>query len=237
MKRYFLLLLPAAMSLLASPLLAQNTAGVFPPMVNEGHSSLQYRAANDLDRHGFVQRLHYQRAVNGDFMWRVVGQSRKTPNKDVDFDFFQAELFWDLSENTESWRTGFRFDVRVRDRGRPGQLGVHWTNQVQLNANTRARFLVMTAVDIGDGAPSGVLLQTRGDVARSLPSGVEIGLELYNTWGYSSDFGDFDDQLHEFGPMVTVPFGDGWSVLGSVLFGLSDRAPDQDLRFWLTKSF
>ena len=42
---------------------AQNTGGVFGPVVKEGHRSFQYRAAvnpdNALGQTGFAQRLHY----------------------------------------------------------------------------------------------------------------------------------------------------------------------------------
>ena len=62
---------------------AQNTGGIFGPVVNEGHSSLQYRATVDPNNSagdtGFAQRLHYQRAINTDFMWRVVGAPEEHP--------------------------------------------------------------------------------------------------------------------------------------------------------------
>lgn len=237
MKISHCLLLIAAASFLAPTASAQNVAGVFPPMVNEGHASLQYRAAFVPDTDAFAQRLHYQQSIDGDLMWRVVAQTRKTADSDVDFDFFQAELFWEWSEDGAPWRTGLRFDARVRDRGRPGLFGVHWTNQFQLSADVRARFLVMSSVDIGDGARDGILVQTRADIARRLPSGIEIGLEMYNNYGYTGSFGGFDKQSHQLGPMVTLPAGGGWSVLGGVLLGVSDAAPDADFRLWLTRSF
>lgn len=237
MKKIISSLLIATTTLLTQAALAQNTGGVFPPIVNEGHSSWQYRAAFDPDTDRFAQRLHYQRSIDGDLMWRVLGQTRKTADSDVDFDFFQAELFWELSEDGAPWRTGLRFDARVRDRGRPGLVGVHWTNHLQLDADTRVRFLVMSLADVGDGARDGVFFETRADVAHRLASGIEIGVEMYNRYGSTRDFGDFDEQSHQLGPMVTVPVGGGWSLFGGLLLGLSDGASDQDFRLWVTRAF
>ena len=77
--------------ILLSPLyaMAQNTGGVFPPDVNEGHKSAQYRIAANLDNDRFAQRLHYQQAIDGDLMWRIVGQTRETATSDFDFDYVQ----------------------------------------------------------------------------------------------------------------------------------------------------
>lgn len=233
----FAFLSTIALLLILRPAFAQNTAGVFPPMVNDGHELLQYRATFNPDSNGFAQRLHYERAIDGDFMWRLLGQTRKTRDSDLDFDFFQAELFWELSDDSDHWRTGLRFDARIRSEGRPGLIGVHWTNQLKLNDDTRARFLVMSSIDIGDGARDGVVIQTRADVARRLSSGIDVGVEMYNVYGSTDDFGSFDEQSHQIGPMVSVPLDGGWSVLGSVLIGVSDAAPDQNLRLWVTRAF
>ena len=115
---------------------AQNTGGVFPTQVNEGHKSLQYRAAidpdNAQDEFGFAQRLHYQQAINGDFMWRIVGQTQKTESSDFDFSFLQAELFWELSDDEDQHKTGLRFDARLTDGDRAEQLGVNWMNSLIL---------------------------------------------------------------------------------------------------------
>lgn len=231
------MLLLTALTLVAQSAPAQNTGGVFPPNVNEGHHSWQYRVAFDPDSDRMAQRVHYQQSLNGDLMWRVLGQVRKTDDSDTDFDFFQAELFWELSDDGARWRTGLRFDARVRDRGRPGLLGLHWTNHVQLDERTRVRFLAMTLADVGDGARDGVFVETRADLAHRLASGVEIGVEMYNRYGSTRDFGAFNEQSHQFGPIVTIPTGNGWSVLAGLLLGLSDAAPDQDYRLWVTRSY
>ena len=108
--------------LLAAPLYAQNTGGVFPPTVSEGHKSWQYRWAVDPESANgdtaFAQRLHYQQAINDDFMWRIVGQVRKTDDSDFDPDFLQAELFWEFSEAGADYTCLLYTSPSPRDRTR-----------------------------------------------------------------------------------------------------------------------
>lgn len=216
---------------------AQNTGGVFPPMVNADHKSAQYRIAYNDDTQRFNQRVHYQQAINGDFMWRVIGQTRKTSDSDFDFDYVQGELFWELSGDDDMHKSGLRFDARLRDDDRSNILGVNWMNQFNFDNGWSARALLLTSVQIGDNAGDGVGLQTRFQVNKRLDNGPNLGAELYNNYGTTDDgLGRFDDQNHTFGPYVNWPISQGWSVFTGPLFGLSDGAPDTEYRLWITKS-
>ncbi|WP_026942961.1 hypothetical protein [Hellea balneolensis] len=220
---------------------AQNTGGVFPPMVNDGHKSAQYRIAinpdNAAGETGFAQRLHYQQSLNGDMMWRVVGQTRKTADSDFDFDFLQAELFWELSDDEDQHKTGLRFDARLRDEGRAEQLGLNWTNQFNFENGWSARALILTAVQIGENAADGVNLQTRGQIARKMESGHTLGVDMFNNYVRTGNIGSFKEQSHTIGPFVAAPLGDGVSLYAGPLFGLSKAAPDLEARLWLTRGF
>jgi len=196
--------------------LAQNTGGIFPPMVNEGHMSAQYRVTYNPDTEGLSQRAHYQQAINGNLMWRGLVSARKTAEADVDFDFVQAELFWELSDDDDTWKTGLRFDARIRDDDRPGLIGVHWTNQFPVSDSWTARFVALSAADIGDDARDGIFLQTRGNLFTKLEGGQTVGVELYNAYG------------------STDP---DWSLFTGALFGLTDASPDAELRLWVTRNF
>lgn len=217
--------------------LAQNTGGIFPPMVNEGHKSAQYRVTYNPDSEGLSQRLHYQQAINGNLMWRGLISARKTDESDVDFDFIQAELFWELSDDDDAWKTGFRFDARIRDDDRPGLVGVHWTNQFPLSDNWNGRFVALSALDIGDDARDGVFVQTRGNVFTKLDTGQTVGVELFNAYGSTDDFRDFDDQNHQIGPFASFPVAEQWSLFTGALFGLTDASADAELRLWVARGF
>ena len=217
--------------------MAQNTGGIFPPMVNEGHKSAQYRVTYNPDSEGLSQRLHYQQAINGDLMWRGLVSARKTDESDVDFDFIQAELFWELSDDDDAWKTGFRFDGRIRDDDRPGLIGVHWTNQFPVTENWNGRFVALSSFDVGNDARDGVFLQTRGNLFTRLDSGQTVGVELFNAYGSTDEILDLDKQGHSIGPFASFPVSDNFSLFTGALFGLTDASADAELRLWITRGF
>lgn len=224
---------------LASQGKAQTMGGVFSPIVKQGHASAQYRFGINPDGPGgedqIAHYLHYQKSLNDSFMLRGIAQVRDTGPGTTDFDFVEGQLFWQLSENGSSWQRGFRFDARLRDGGRPTRLGASWTNQLQLTKRTQARFILMGAVEAGANTPDGVFLQTRARLSRRFDDGPTVGVDMFNNYGSSDDFGGFDDQSHQIGPFISVPVTEHWSLLGSTLIGVSDSAPDTNVRIWLTR--
>ena len=219
----------------AGPALAQNTGGVFGPVVNEGHRAFEYRAGYDPDSDAFAHRLHYQHALNTDFMWRIVGQARKGEGSGQEFDYVQGELFWQITPDESAWQQGLRFDARVRDGDRPSTFGVNWMNQFALSPEWRARAILMTAVDLGENRREGVLLEVRGQLGRALGEGRQVGVELFSALGSTKDMPDIDDQRHQLGPYMTASFAE-WTLYGSLLVGLSQGAPDTNLAVWVTRT-
>ena len=241
MHRILTTLLTVALLLsFATPSFAQNTGGIFGPVVNEGHKSWQYRATIDPDNAagdvGFAQRLHYQQAINDDFMWRIVGQTRKTAASDLDLDFVQAELFWQITPDEQNYQTGLRFDGTLRNDNRPEQLSLHWINQWRFGQGWQARVIATGGAQLGENSTDGVFLQSRSHIQKSIDGGKAVGVEMFNNLGSTDNLGSFKDQSHSFGPYVTAPIGNNFSIFAGALFGLSEAAPDNELRLWLTKT-
>lgn len=209
-------------------------------MVNSGAESLQYRIAVDPEgsdgEASVAQRIHYLNSINDDLKLAVFAGARQTAESDFDFDYIHAGLFFDLGEDASKYRTGVRFDVRLRDGSRPNHLGMNWMNQYYFDNGWTARAVLLTAVQFGDRANNGVNLQTRWQLAKRLQSGRGVGLEMFSFYGSTDNLGNFDSQNHAIGPTFTVPIAPSWSVFSSVLFGVSESAPDLQFRFWLSKS-
>ena len=218
---------------------AQNTGGVFPPMVNEGTGNVEYRIGYRPGEDGaddrIAQRIHVQHAPNDDLLWRVVGQVAG-PEGDQDFDFVQAELFWDLSEDTDRWRTGLRFDGRIRNGAAPEQINVNWTNQFALSERWSARAILLNSVQIGDRAADGVAFETRANLFYTTANGTVLGVESYNLHGSTDDLDVFGGR-QQIGPFAFLPVAQDWTLFTGVLFGANDRSPDADYRFWVTRNF
>lgn len=94
----------------------------------------------------------------------------------------------------------------------------------------------MTSLQVGDNATDGVSVQTRWQLAKPLGNAKMLGLELYNSYGNSRELGSFNQQNHSIGPIYITPVGSGWSIFSSVLLGVSDNAPDTELKLWIRKN-
>ncbi len=219
----------------AAPAFAQSNSNVFGSVVKPGERSTQYRIALDPDSGALTHRLHYQAPLTDNLRWRVVGQLRDRENNDVDFDYVQGELLWQLAPATSDWKRALRLDVRVRDEDRPGFVSVNFANQVELSDQWRARAIILSAVDFGSNTRDGIFVQTRGNLTYKTSSQTRLGVEMFNRYGSTDGFNDFDDQRHQIGPVMTWSSGSGWSVLTSVLFGVTDATDDTNLRMWITK--
>jgi len=210
-------------------------------MVTEGHRSLQYRMAidpeNSSNELGFAQRLHYQQAINSKIMLRLLGQTRKTIDSDFDFDFLQAELFWQITPDDATSHFGMRFDARYRDGDRPEQIGVHFMNAFKFGADMNARLVLLTSRQIGENGADGIGLGTRVQVGKSLANKRSVGIAMFNGYGNTGSIGGFNEQSHTIGPFFSAPIGNGLSIFANPLIGISDSAADLVLRLFVTRGF
>jgi len=216
---------------------AQLTSGVSGPEISEGKNAIGYRAAYDPDTNGLAQRVHVDHALNGRVMVRGVVQARKTETETADFDFLQAELRWQVTPDGADWASGLRIDARIRDNDRPGQVSVHWLNQVRLSDTLTSRFAVIATVQTGSNRQSGTFVQTRGDLSWEIAPDIDVGAELYNSYGRTSDILPFSEQSHLVGPFAALPLTDTLSLRTSALVGITSGSPDATFRVFLTQDF
>jgi hypothetical protein len=219
---------------------AQNTGGVFGPVMNKGHRYAEYRitvSPSDTDELGTVwaQRFHVEDTPTDRLMWRVFAQVRRGPFGETEFDSAQAEIFTELRGPEHDWRTGFRFDGRVRGDG-PGQMSINWTNEFAASEGLTARAVFLTTKQFGERSADGLLLETRMHLQYRLPSNTQVGLELYNGHGSTQNFRTVSDRL-QIGPYAFVPVGDQWRVFAGVLATADGGTYPVDSRFWLGRSF
>ena len=218
-------------TLFATATYAQNTGGIFPPMVDEGHASIQYRLTYDTSGKNAAQRIHYQQAINDDLMWRIVLQTKHPSLFTADFHYLQGELFWEFSPKASPLLTGVRFDARVQGSGAPFKLGLHWTNQLRLLDRLHLRGIAFSTYDVGSKE---IGLQTRGSVFYNLQQGPTLGVEFYNAFGTTGRLKPLAEQSHQIGPFAFVPLSPSWNLFVGLLAGLTPGSAELELRSWLT---
>lgn len=227
----------AATLCVAPTAFAQNTSGVFGPVIDEGERGWEYRATYDPDSEGLAQRIHYQQAINGALRWRAIAQVRKTDDSDFDPDYLRGELVWQVTPDGQKYQSGFRFEGRYRFDDRPGDVTVHWINQWKHIDGWTLRFLLGATQEIGNDPDDGLQIQTRASAYTPLPEGPRLGVELFSEYGSTSDWLPTDEQEHQFGPFAVFKLNENWSLYSGALFGLTDASDDTQLRFRLTKDY
>ena len=214
-----------------------NTAGVFPPVVQEGHRSLQYRVTLNPDTGAFGTRLHYQESLNDDVMLRGIVHASESATGHSKVDFVQGELFWDLGEDTDRLRHGFRFDARARGRGEPSSVSVNYALQYSVSPQWQARLAVLNTRSFGGKANTDIQFQARSQLSYRASQAVSLNLEYYSQLGAIDNFNPWKNQKHQIGPSVNWRVANGWTLYGGFLSSMNNSSPNTVYRMWVTKAF
>lgn len=238
MKRALSFLVVGAASIgLASAL---NTSSVFSPDVDAGTSAAEYRfsAIPDDDDDAFAHRFHYQQAIDGMWRWRVITLHTDRGAGDLEFRYVRFEMQQQIRENeVHGWDAAFRYELQIAESDdRPSRVRVQFTNKWKLDDRWEARAIGAAGVDMGAEASSGMAFETRSQVTRVIIPGWRVGAEMYNDFGSSDDFGSFDDQDHQLGPIVKMSLSRAWRVEANALYGLSDAAANVEYRLHVIRA-
>ncbi|MFT6267940.1 MAG: hypothetical protein ACJAVV_000745 [Alphaproteobacteria bacterium] len=230
------------MMALSTGAFASNTSGIHGPGVKEGEKSAQLRLAlspgdEDGQADNWAYRAHYQQAFNDKVRGRIILQYRDRGS--LQYEYIRAEVLYNVKkkENNGIWSSGVRFDVRQRRSDNPEEFAINWTNQWELSNGFRVRGILIGAWQFGsDKAASGTKIETRLGVSKKIDSGLTLGVEMFNNYGKLGEFGSFNDQSHQIGPMIGGSIG-GVKYQLRYLAGVTNGARDHNLGLRFNKSF
>ncbi len=215
------------------------TAGVPGPNVSATDRSFEYRTSLRPDEGArpaeFSHRLHYQHGLSDTRRLRVMAQQGKREGSDWELRYTRAEYQWQYRKGAAGGAaSALRFDLQlVEGDDEPHFARVAWITQFNVG-DARTRFNVFLRRDFGDRARSGLALQTRGEMTWRMNE-QRIGFQMFNGFNTTSDIGGFDEQSHQIGPVLSGRAGE-WRWFASYLAGVSDRAPDGAVRFFIGRS-
>jgi len=239
---FFLISVALAFVALTSVSMAQNTSGVFGPVVNVDDHGVQYRMAAIIDEDaadGFDwgQRFHYEKAVSGDLRLRGILATRETNGSEMDFDFARLEAVWQVTPDQNSYQSGVRFEGRIRGDGRPAEVRANWINQWSLGDGWRARAIMMNTLQVSNRTNKSLQFAGRFGLSRKISSGVRLGLHSFVDFGDTSDFRVLNGNEADIGPFVSFDLSDSVDVYIGTLHGLTASSDDNQLRIFVGKSF
>jgi len=221
---------------LPSLLSGQNTSTVFSPDVKAGSQALEFRFGYDPDADSLAKRLHYQYAFNDAFRLRGIVLYRSDETEDWDYRYYRLEAQYQfLEDDTAPFDSALRFEFQYADGDdRPSRVRLAWTSKMDLNEDWQIRKNILTGHQFGPESTGGYLLETRAQVTRKLNDRFKLGVDYYGDLNDTNDFGSFDEQEHQLGPILKFDATDRLSGFAGVLYGISDSAADVEYRLILT---
>lgn len=227
---------------LTSVAAANNTSGVFGPVVNIDDHGIQYRAAAILDGSGgddfdWGQRFHYEKSVSGSLRLRGIIATRETASTEIDFDFARIEAVLQVTPDDQDYQSGVRFEGRLRGDGRADEVRANWINQWSLGEGWRARAIMMNTYQVAQRTNDELQFAGRFGLSRKIPSGIRLGVHSFVDFGDTGGIRVLNGNDAEIGPFVSFDLTDSVDVYLGTLHGLTDSSDDNQLRLFVGKSF
>lgn len=227
---------------LTSAAAAQNTSGVFGPVVHADDHGIQYRVAAIFDDNGgdafdWGQRFHYEKAVSGRLRLRGILATRETTGSEMDFDFARIEAVWQVTPDGDDYQSGVRFEGRLRGDGRADEVRANWINQWSLGDGWRARAILMNTYQVAQRTNDELQFAGRFGLSRKIPNGIRLGVHSFVDFGDTSGLRVLNGNEAEAGPFVSFDLTDSVDVYIGTLHGLTASSDDNQVRMFVGKSF
>ncbi|MEO0450728.1 MAG: hypothetical protein AAFZ74_10475 [Pseudomonadota bacterium] len=229
-ERYGACLVSFILSLSGSAL-AQGTGTVGNPVIKPGSSiSLAAAIAVEDDAEGFAHRLDYQRTVADGWRMRAIlffndrgGAYR--------YRRFAAEAMYQFASSETGWNSAIQVRARVVDgNDGPDRVRVAWLNRWRLENGPELRLIGLASQEFGDDRSDGLALETRAEATWRLGSDLRAGAQVFNRYNTTEAFGSFETQRHSVGGVVKGSLSETLSYRLNVLGGVSEAAPDFEVR-------
>lgn len=213
------------------------TSSVFGPSVSADDRSAEYRLSFSPEEERFDHRLHYQHALSDRVRSRLIAAQARRGSGDLELRYLRLETQWQYRRVTDGWNAALRGELQLAegDDG-PHRLRLAWTGARNLGP-WQQRVNLLAGREFGSDPASGVSLELRAQLTRKLPAGGRLGMSLFSDLNTTTDFGSFDEQAHELGPIYKRSLGSDWGLTAGMLLGISDAAPDITWRLMISRDF
>ena len=211
--------------------MAQGTGTVASPVIKPGSSvSLAAARAFEADTEGFAHRMDYRRTIADG--WRL-GAILFFNDGGGDYRYrrFAAEAMYQSASSETGWNSAIQVRGQVADgNDGPGRVRVAWLNRGRPVNGPELRLIGLASQEVGDDRSDGVALATRGEATWRLSPDLRAGAQVFNRYNTTEAFGSFKTQRHSIGGGVKGTLSEQLSFRANVLGGVSEAAPDFEVR-------
>jgi hypothetical protein len=218
---------------------AQNMGMVFSPVVNEGESTVDYRIGYQPDGDASAQRIQYKYGMTDRLRLGGIIQFNQNDLESFAFQFVRFEAMCQmLDEESLGIASAIRVIIEVPGRDdAPYRAGAAWSGQWDLDEYWQARGNVMVNFDFGQYRTPGLLIGGRAQISRRITRHVSVAFDYFGGNNDFASLGNFDENLHQVGPLLALDPSQRWNLSAGVLFGVSNASPDVTYRINLQFRF
>ena len=237
--RIFLVIL---LFIITNPALAR--IGSIPnAVVNEDAWRLNWRSSYNLDDNDALNqrlrsRVGVDYGVTDDYAVMLMLQGQDLQSQSPDFTHFIIDQrFEGATSQDDGYYSGLRlrYEARVlENQSDTAHLRLILGKEV---GKWDFRFNQILGMEIGEHRESGMIVDSRWQIAYRYQQNHSIGLESFNQFGNISKVRDFDAQSHSLGATFFGALTDKINYEAGYLVGVSKAAPDHSFYFGFMRDF
>ena len=192
-------------------------------------------------------RQHFDYGVNDWYALRFIIAQDRPNGENLDISSYTFENRFQLIEAREH---GFDAGIRLSyghtsDATSPDEIDVRLIAMGHLDKQQKWAWRHNTVIehDIGANSKGGLMLEWRHQLAREIDHGVQgikkwqLGVEMFNDIGRTSQQSGFERQDHQIGPVTKISFNNGIYAQAGYRYGASDSAADHLFKCFIGTKF
>ena len=214
---------------------AQGTGTVASPTIKEGAwLSVASGFAFDDGEEGYAGRIDYRYGVTDNLRLSAILFFNDRGGGDFRYRRLAVETMYQFASSKRGWNSAIQFRGRIPDgNDGPARVRTAWLNRWRPSDDWDFRLIGLASRQFGDERRDGFILETRAEATYRIGADTRFGAQVFNNYGSTADFPAFDDQRHSAGAVIKGPLTKNTSYRFNVLTGLSEAAPDVEIRLRL----
>lgn len=223
---------------------AGTTSSVGSPNVKKGETEIEFRVGftEDDDNSSQDERLRLRQQIDHGFTdWYagriVLFQDDRKGNSFEHNSIRLSNRFHLLKADDYGFDFGARFEYTHADGDKkPSDALIGFYERIRFN-DYDLRLNQLFTHDVGEDANNGVNLELRFQLTKKIADNHRFGIESFNDFGNLTELSGFDDQDHDFGPVLKGKLFDRFDYETGYRYGLSDDAGDHNFKLFISQSF
>lgn len=214
---------------------------VYSPHVEKGILEIESKNAFDYNDNGDDERQHKLSVGYGITSWwklELEGEMEKEGTRGYDYTATEIENIFQFTDTGEYWLdAGAKLAYEFNDEpNSPDKLEASLLLEKRYTQFTHTANLTVEQ-EVGDNANDNPEWEVAWRSIYLYQPMLNPGFEYYGAFGEVSHSGSFEQQSHHLGPVLTGTLYPGLKYDIGLLFGLSDSASDQAIKFNLEYEF